>query len=121
MPQIRTSHATALLAALLLAACETSGVIGGAPADDVQPDPPLPPPPVQAADSALLRLTQEQYRNTVTDVFGEHVVVAGCLENDNRVSHSPAAQESSPSPTCVPPACESRSRASALPRSWCSP
>ncbi|MBK8592643.1 MAG: DUF1592 domain-containing protein [Sandaracinaceae bacterium] len=88
MPQIRTSHATALLAALLLAACETSGVIGGAPADDVQPDPPLPPPPFQAADSALLRLTQEQYRNTVTDVFGEHVVVAGGLENDNRVSHS---------------------------------
>jgi hypothetical protein len=76
----------ALLAALLLAACETSGVIGGAPADDVQPDPPLPPPPFQAADSALLRLTQEQYRNTVTDVFGEHVVVAGGLENDNRVT-----------------------------------
>jgi hypothetical protein len=76
------------MAALLLAACETSGVIGGAPADDVQPDPPLPPPPFVAAESALLRLTQQQYRNSVVDVFGEHVVVAGGLENDNRVDHS---------------------------------
>ncbi len=88
MSQPRTPQAIALLAALALAACETSGVIGGAPADDVQPDPPLPPPPFEAADSVLLRLTQAQYRNTVTDVFGEHVVVAGGLENDNRVDHS---------------------------------
>lgn len=88
MPQIRTHHAIALMAALVLAACETSGVIGGAPVDDVEPDPPLPPPPFEASDSVLLRLTQEQYRNTITDVFGEHVVVAGSLENDNRVDHS---------------------------------
>lgn len=88
MPQNRFSKAIALVAALVLAACETNGLIGGAPADDVQPDPPLPPPPFQAADSVLLRLTQEQYRNTVIDVFGEHVVVAGGLENDNRVNHS---------------------------------
>ncbi len=87
---LRSSAAFALFCALSLSACETAGVIGSAPADEVRPDPPEPPPPFVAADSALLRLTQEQYRNSLVDIFGEHVVVAGSLENDNRVDHSRA-------------------------------
>lgn len=95
MPALRSHRLHALLAPLTLtmlvmalAACEPSGVIGTPPVDNQIDDPPAPPPPFEPADSALLRLTDEQYRNSIVDVFGEHVLVVGSLEPNNLVDRS---------------------------------
>jgi hypothetical protein len=44
-------------------------------------------PGANGGPAVMRRLTQEQYRNTVQDVFGSSVSVAGRFEPDNRSSH----------------------------------
>lgn len=63
--------------------------------DPPEPDPlpPLPPPPsdppdapgtVEAGPVAMRRLTQAQYRSTLTDVLGDDIVPAGRIDPDTR-------------------------------------
>ena len=44
-------------------------------------------PGANGGPAVMRRLTQEQYRNTITDVFGTSVSVAGRFEPDNRAAH----------------------------------
>lgn len=72
------------LCAALLSACTTEGMIGDAPADRQDPDPPLPPPPFEPAPAQLNLLTPQQYRNVIRDVFGEEITVSQPAPVDQR-------------------------------------
>ncbi len=84
----------ALLAALALPACGSSGGAGGgprttptpAPSATATPGPTPAPPSTKAGPAAMRRLTAPQYRATIADVLGEDAVAPGRFEPDQRVS-----------------------------------
>ena len=60
---------------------------------DEKPSEPTDPPPIEItpftldpAEGVVRRLTQAQYKNSIRDIFGDQIVIAGSLEPDSALS-----------------------------------